>query len=252
MTSLGTEVIVIALATSLAAGFVHGCFGLGFPFIVTPVLALVTDVKTAILLTLAPNIAVNVWSVLRGGGWWRSVARFWPVALAAPVGAALGTLLLVALDPNPFRLLLAATIVLYLVSHRLERVDWSWIRRHPRGSGVGAGLGSGLLGGTVNVGGPVLMIYFLELRVAPLMMVQGINLCFLFSKGTQAATFALLGELGLALLSWSLLLAVAALAGLRAGMAVREHMDPEAYRGWLRGLLWGLCTMLVVQFFRDL
>ncbi len=250
--TLGWEEMVIVLAVNLMAGLVHGAFGLGFPMVVTPILALLTDVQTAILLTLAPNIAVNLWSLVRGGGWWESVVRYWPVALWMLVGSAVGTLILVALDPNPFRLLLAATIVLYLLSERLKQIDWRWIRHYPRSSGAGAGFLGGMLGGTVNVGGPVLMIYFLELRIAPLVLVQAINLCFLLGKTMQTLTFSALGVLSAELVWLSLPLGVAALVGLRLGMAIRERVAADTYRGWLRALLWLLCGLLVVQFFRAL
>lgn len=250
--TFGGEDILIALTVSLIAGLVHGAFGLGFPMVATPILALLTDVQTAILLTLAPNIAVNLWSLIRGGDWWESVVRYWPVALWMLAGSAVGTLILVALDPNPFRLLLAATVVLYLLSDRLKQVDWSWIRRHPEPSGIGAGFFGGVLGGTVNVGGPVLMIYFLELRIAPLVLVQAINLCFLLGKTMQTLTFSVLGVLNAELLWLSLPLGVVALVGLRLGMGIRERVVADTYRGWLRALLWLLCGLLVVQFFRAL
>jgi uncharacterized membrane protein YfcA len=244
--------ILIALVVVTLAGLVHGTFGLGFPMVATPVLALITDVQTAILLTLAPNIAVNLWSMLRGGNLGESIGRFWPVAVWMLLGSALGTLILVAMDPNPFRLLLAAVIVLYLTSDRLKRIDWSWIKRYPRASGSGAGFLGGLLGGTVNVGGPALMIYFLEMRVSALVVVQAMNLAFLLGKSTQAATFGVLGVLTPALLLLSLPLGVLALVGLRSGMWLRDRFSVDTYRGWLRGLLWLLGGLLVVQFLRDL
>jgi hypothetical protein len=39
--------IVLALA---AAGLVHGTLGLGFPLVATPLIALITDIKTAVVL----------------------------------------------------------------------------------------------------------------------------------------------------------------------------------------------------------
>ncbi|AHE97592.1 sulfite exporter TauE/SafE family protein [Thioalkalivibrio paradoxus] len=244
--------ILVALLIVAFAGAVHGTFGLGFPMVATPVLALLTDVQTAILLTLAPTMAVNLWTMLRGGNLAASVGRFWFVAVWMLVGSAVGTLVLVALDPNPFRLLLALVILLYLMGDRLKRVDWSWIPRYPRASGAGAGMLGGLLGGTVNVGGPALMIYFLEMRVPALVMVQAINLAFLLGKSTQAATFAAVGELTPVLLLVSLPLGVCALAGLRAGMWLSDRCSAEVYRHWLRRLLWLLAGLLVVQFLRDL
>lgn len=248
---LGQE-ILLALMIMAAAGLAHGTFGFGFPMVATPMLALLTDVQTAILLTLFPTMAVNLWSLLRGGNLGASVGRFWPVAVWMLLGSVLGTLMLVALDPNPLRLLLALVIVVYLLNEQIKRLDWSWIRRHPQSAGAVAGLSGGLLGGTVNVGGPALMIYFLEMRVAPLVLIQAINLAFLLGKSTQAATFAVLGLLPWALVVLSFPLLAAALIGLRIGMLVQDRISAATYRGWLRGLLWGLAILLLAQFFREL
>ena len=87
------EVLIAALIVTLA-GLVHGTLGLGFPMVAPPVLALLTDVQTAILLTLAPNIAVNLWSMLRGGNLSESVGRYWPVAVWMLIGSAVGTVIL--------------------------------------------------------------------------------------------------------------------------------------------------------------
>lgn len=220
--------------------------------VATPVLALLTDVQSAILLTLAPTLAVNLWSMLHGGNLWTNVSRFWPIAIWMLVGSALGTVLLVYSDPNPFRLLLAAVIVLYLLSDVLKQIPWGWIRVYPRASGSAAGFMGGMLAGTVNVGGPTLMIYFLEMRVAPLVFIQSINFSFFLSKSTQTATFAVLGQLSIALLLFSIPLGIMALAGLRAGMWIRDRYSADAYRSWLRALLWVLVVLLVVQFFRQL
>ncbi|MDD3517325.1 MAG: sulfite exporter TauE/SafE family protein [Chromatiales bacterium] len=252
MDAFSLNEILLALLVVTFAGAVHGTFGLGFPMVATPVLALLSDVQTTILLTLAPNIAVNLWSMLRGGNLRESVGRFWYVAAWMLVGSSIGTLILVSLDPNPFRLLLALVILSYLMSARLERLDWSWIRRRPRISGSGAGLLAGLLGGMVNAGGPAVMIYFLEMRVPPLVLVQSLNLAFLIGKSTQATTFGVLGVLSLPLLLLSLPLGVLALVGLRSGMWLRDRFSADTYRGWLRALLWCLSVLLVVQFFRDL
>lgn len=242
--------MLMALAVVAVAALVHGTFGLGFPMVATPLIALMTDVKTAILVTLAPNIVVNIYSMLRGGNWSGSLGRYWPVAVWMAVGSVLGTIWLVSVDPNPFRLLLAATLAFYLLSDRFrERNWWGWMRRRQRITGAGVGFSAGVLGGTVNVGAPVLIAYFMELRVAPLVLVQIINLCFLVGKSTQAVTFAVAGVFGSTLLLWSLPLALVALVPLRIGMALRDRVPVEVYRGWLRGLLWVMAGMLVVQFF---
>ncbi|MGZ8231548.1 MAG: TSUP family transporter [Burkholderiales bacterium] len=79
-----------AAARMLAAGVTQGAPGFGFPAIATPVLVLMTDVKTAIILNLLPNFTVNAISVIRGGNWSASLGRYWPVAVWVLAGSFLG------------------------------------------------------------------------------------------------------------------------------------------------------------------
>src|SRR4029077_15938827 len=121
----------------------------GFPVISTPMVALFTDVRTAVMVTLFPNILVNVLSVVTGAGWRESLARYWPMPIYVLVGTVVGTQVVLWAPAAPLRLLLAGVIVLYLQQERFRRVDWSAIERHPGRSGVAFGLVAGFLSGTV-------------------------------------------------------------------------------------------------------
>ena len=245
------EILIVLLVVSFA-GLVHGAVGIGFPMIATPILAIMTDIQSAILLTLAANIAVNLWSTVHGGNLGESVGRFWPVVIWMLLGSALGTLILIAMDPNPLRLLLAAIIVFYLFSDRLSFVSWDWIRKYPKGSGVGTGITAGLLGGTVNVSGPLTILYLREMRVSPLVMVQTLNLSFVLGKTAQTVTFAAFSLFDTRLLLWSIPIGLMALAGLRVGMMIRARISAEKFLVALRFMLWTLALLLILQFFRDL
>lgn len=61
--------LLAAGSVVLLAGFVHGTIGLGFPMIATPLLALLTDVETAILITLIPTTLINIISIIPAGNW---------------------------------------------------------------------------------------------------------------------------------------------------------------------------------------
>src|SRR5690242_9003979 len=116
----------------LFAGVTQGALGFGFPAISTPLLVLMTDVKTALILNLLPNFAVNVIHIVSGGNWSASLGRYWPVAAWVLAGSALGAIFILVAPQEPVRLLLAAAIIAYLYQHRLARLDWSWLARHPR------------------------------------------------------------------------------------------------------------------------
>jgi uncharacterized membrane protein YfcA len=240
---LGLMAAVIA-----GAGLVHGTLGLGFPMVATPMLALATDVRSAILITLLPTITVNVVSILKGGGWRSNIGRHLRLGLFVVIGSFLGTQLLLVVNPDPFRLLLAAMILIYLNLDRLRVRQLPWLRRHPDLSAAGFGLVAGLLAGTVNVMVPLLIIYALELGLQRLAMVQVFNFCFLAGKATQLLTFGAAGVFDAATLAATLPLALVGLIFLLLGMRLRDRIQPDVYLRWLRRLLWLMSAILILQF----
>ena len=249
MTALGfppaTAAAVIAIA--IVGGLAHGTMGFGFPLIATPVLALLLDVKTAVLVTIVPNIAVNLFSILRGGGWGRSLGRHWPVAACVAIGTVMGSRLLISAPAAPLQLLLAAMLVVYLEQRRLRMLDWSFIARSLRASGVGFGLVAGVLSGAVNISAPPLVIYFMTLGLEPVAMTQVLNLCFMAGKATQAASLGASQAGAARLLILSLPLTAVAGAAVFAGMRVQSRMLPATYQKLLRAMLWAMALLLTGQ-----
>jgi uncharacterized membrane protein YfcA len=235
----------------LFGGLVHGTLGLGFPLVTTPLLALTLDVRSAILVTLLPTACVNVVSILKGGRWGESIGRFWPLAAYAVVGSVLGTHVLIVNDPQPFKLLLAGLVLLYLLSTGMTGIRMPWTSRHLALSMLLFGLVAGLAAGTTNVMVPILIIYCLELNLARSAMVQTFNLCFLAGKLSQILVFAMSGLLSAHLLFSTAPLAAVAVVALFGGMAIRDRIPTEVYRRMVRHVLLLLALLLIAQFFLD-
>jgi uncharacterized membrane protein YfcA len=236
-----------AAATMLAAGVTQGALGFGFPAIATPVLVLMTDVKTAIILNLLPNFTVNAISVIRGGNWSASLGRYWPVAVWVLAGSFLGARFLIVAPQEPIRLLLALAIFAYLYQGSLARLDWSWLARKPRLSAMVFGLTGGFFSGTVNNSLPPLLIYFMLLGVELTVMTQILNLCFLGGKVIQAGTLAAAGEIRVQQALANVPLTVVALVGLYAGLRLQKHVKPETYKRLLRYVLFAIALILLWQ-----
>jgi uncharacterized membrane protein YfcA len=239
---------IFAGAIVFLAGLVHGIFGLGFPLMATPFLAILIDIRSAVLVVLLPTITVNIISILRGGRWSESIGRYWPLVLMIPIGTLAGTWLLISVDPGPFRLLLAAIIVLHLAGDRLCIVPMGWIRNHPWAAYLIFGLAAGFTAGTVNVMVPLLVIFALEVGMTPLVMVQVFNLCFLAGKSVQVGAFAQVGMLTGPLVLATLPLAAVAAVALLVGMRLRGGIEQETYRILLRRVLLGMAVVLTIQF----
>ena len=238
-------VLLYAVIIGFAA-LVHGTIGIGFPLVATPLLALVADVRTAILLLVIPTLILNIVNILKGGRWGHSIAVYWPLAVYGAIGSFFGTRMLIAVSPEVFRPLLAAMLVLYLNAERIG-VGFGWVQRHPRFAHAFFGLAGGILAGTVNVMLPALIIYALEVRMSKTVMIQVFNFCFLLGKLIQGAVFIQAGLMTTAVLGASVPLAGLALAVMAMGMRIREKIPAPTYRRWLRRLLALLAVILVVQ-----
>ena len=245
---LGMAAIVFVALACVVSGFAHGALGFGFPIVATPLVALVVDIKSAIGMLAPITLVLVVISALRGVALSSILREFWFVPVASIAGAWLGTRVLLAAPPEPFVLILALVILLYLNVDRLGRGKSELVQRLRPAFGVAFGFVGGIFEAVANVAGPVLLIYFMLLGLAPGQIVQTLNVCFSLAKGTQTATWAMSGEISPA--TWLLIggLSIPSVAALFAGMRVRNRIDALTYRRWLRGALWVMAALLLGQF----
>jgi uncharacterized membrane protein YfcA len=234
-------------AAIFVAGLSQGALGFGFPAISTPVLALMIDIKTAVLLNLLPNMTVNLISVIQGGNWRASLGVHWPVAVYALIGSFVGASVLIFAPQEPLRLLLAAIILVYLYQKQIALLNWNALMRRPRLAQAGFGLTGGFFSGSVNNSLPPLLIYFMLLGVEAIVMTQMLNLCFLGGKLVQAATLAGAGELSLRAAAANVPLTLVALAGMAVGQRVQRYLSVETYQKLLRKILFVVAFLLLAQ-----
>jgi uncharacterized membrane protein YfcA len=249
---MSLEVLLYVAAVCALSAFAHGAIGFGFPVVATPLVALVIDMRSAITVLAPVTLVLVVISALRGGGVGELARKFWflPVGIAA--GAWLGTRILLAVPPEPFTLVLALMLLFYLNLDRLvgggESGHSETVVRLRVLFGLVFAFVAGVFEAVANVAGPVLLVYFMLLGAAPQQIVQTLNLCFSVGKGSQVATLAASGALSAA--TWITVagLAVPAVAALALGMRLRDRIDAQAYRRWLRKALWVMAIVLLVQF----
>ena len=229
---------------------VHGAFGIGFPLVATSLLALFGDVLTAMLITLLPTMSVNLMIIYQSGlSQLRIIKKHLLIIPFALAGTMLGSILLVLLDPRPFLLLLSAAILLYLNQEKLKRLKLTWIGSHRLTAYVLFGLVAGLMAGTVNVMMPVLIILFLELKLAMASMVMLFNINFFSGKLTQSLFFSQQLPGVEPFLLKTLWLVPVALLALLLGSGIRERIDEAHYLKFMRALLWIIAVVLVARFF---
>src|ERR1700720_3247390 len=119
-TLFAPAMIAALVVIVITGGITHGAIGFGFPLISTPLVALLVDIKTAVLITVVRNIAVNVISVLRGGNWRESIGSYWAMPLWVGLGTVIGTLFLLVAHTGWLQLLLPPMIVVFLLQDRIR------------------------------------------------------------------------------------------------------------------------------------
>ena len=245
------EVLVYVALVCLISGFAHGALGFGFPLVATPLVALVIDMKSAITLLAPVTLALVVISALRGGSLRELIRRYWFMPTGIATGAWLGTRLLLAAPPEPFMLVLALILVLYLNLDRVGRGQSPTVQRWRAPLGFAFAFLAGIFEAIANVAGPILFVYFMLLGAAPAQVVQTLNMCFTVGKGSQVLTLAAAGALSSA--TWAAVagLTLPSVAALVAGMRVRDRIDAQTYRAWLRKALWVMVVLLLLQFSRS-
>jgi hypothetical protein len=246
--SLSPLLLAWVVGVVVLSALVQGAIGFGFPFVATPLIAIPTDMRTAVILVVLPTLVLNFVNVAASGPLRPVLRRFWMMPLYAIVGAFCGTWLFVTVPGLPYALLLALIIFVYLNLDRVARSNWPLVCRNERAFGVLAGGTAGIFEGTVNVAGPPLIIYYLALGLAPSAFVQGLNICFVVGKAVQFSVLATRG--GVPMDQWLATLPLAAIgaAVFFVGLRIRNRIDAQTYRTWVKRALFVIALVLLVQY----
>jgi uncharacterized membrane protein YfcA len=212
----------------LLAAVVKGAIGFGFPTLGTPLLALVVDVKAAVVLLILPNIVMDSLQAARRGDLRGTVRRWaWLVAFGA-VGTVVGTRLLAVLSARTATLILGATVVGFVL---LNVTRWTPRVRagQERWLDPLVGFAAGVIGGVTNVPGTPLVMYFVALGLAKHEFVRAVAVTFVLYKLVQLGAVTWYGLLTWPLFGLSAALAVVALAGFRLGLAIQDRLEQRTF-----------------------
>ena len=240
------EFLIVFSIIIFFSSLVHGSIGFGFPMIATPLLAMVTDMKTAILYIAIPTLLINLISIYSEGNFLQAVKKFYPLALIGIIGSAIGTQILIYSSSELFKLLLAFSIFLYLFIQKFK-IQMHWIREKKIISMVVFGLFAGIIGGLTNVMASILIIYSLESKHTKKEVIQSTNLCFLFGKVIQIVLFTLHGSFNQELLTISFSSLVVVAIAMFIGLKVKDKIPQESYKKVVKIVLFLIACVLVFQ-----
>jgi uncharacterized membrane protein YfcA len=214
------------LGSVAAAAFVKGTIGFGFPLIATPLLALATDVRTAVAALIIPNILMDGVQVIRRPGVVAALRRHAALIVAGIVGTVVGTRFLAELSRPGLLVTLGATVLVFVLLS-VVRPDWRLPPGAERPLAPLVGLFAGTLGGLTNTPGVALTPYFYAIGLPKAEFVRAISGTFLVFKLTQLGAVWQVGLLDRRVLLLTLAASAVSLAGFRLGLLVQDRV-PQA------------------------
>jgi uncharacterized membrane protein YfcA len=239
----------IMAAVVLGAGFVKGAIGFGFPSLATPLLSLVTDVKTAVVVLILPNIVMDGIQFARRGAPLATVRRFGVLLVSGAAGVMVGTRVLTMLSPRAATFILGlfvVTFVLLSASGLAPKAPAHW----ERWLAGPAGFVAGVVGGVTNAPATPLVLYFHAIGLGKHDFVASVALTFFFYKAVQLGAVAWYGLLPWSLVWPSLGLIVAALIGFAVGLRLQDRLDQRMFNRAVLAFLGALGAWLLVRSLR--
>ena len=226
---LPVELIIYVSLVYILAGFVKGVVGVGLPTISLAMLAIILELKEAMLILLAPSLITNLVQALAGGRLYELTKRLWLFLLSLFLLTWFSTGVLVAANGNLLKIGLGIILLLYCASY-FSRVKIpkpgkkeKWLS--PLMGGL-TGVTTGLTGTFVVPG--VLYLQRMELNRNTLVQAMGLS----GSVATISLGVSLGGRdvLSNELLFISSSMVIPALIGMALGNIVRSKIDEILFR----------------------
>ncbi|RBQ30767.1 hypothetical protein CRU92_10515 [Arcobacter sp. FW59] len=241
-----TEFLIFASIVIFFSALVQATIGFGFPMIATPILAMVTDMKTAVIYVAIPTLLLNISALIVEKNFFQIVKKFYLLAIFAMIGSAIGTQILIYSNSEIFKLLLAISILFYLFSQKFS-FSMPWVEKKKILSTVIFGLSAGIIGGLTNVMALVLIIYSLESKHTKREIIQSSNLCFMFGKIIQIILFTYHGSFTQEILELSLYNLLIVLICIVIGLKLRNKIKEDNYNKVIKGFLFIMALALIYQ-----
>ncbi len=221
--------LATVIATFLLAGMVKGVIGLGLPTVSLGLLAVATDLTTAMALLLVPSFATNLWQACGGGNIGALLFRIWPFLLTAGAAVWLGAAVLIRADLALLSMLLGGLLVAY------GGISLGGIRprinvRQEIWAGPATGMVNGILTGMTGSFVVPGVMYLQALGLPRDMLVQAMGMLFTISTVALALTLNGNGYITMNLGLVSAAATIPAIIGMVFGQMIRNRLSEDRFR----------------------
>lgn len=224
-------ILVMAVAITLAAGFVKGAVGFAMPMIMISGLGSILPPELALAALIVPTVLTNLWQALRGGvvATFAATRHHWLFLCIVVVFIAGSAQLVRVLSAETMFLILGLPIVIFALTQLL---GWRlrFKAQHRRKAEVLTASFAGFVGGLSGVWGPPTVAYLTALDTPKdeQMRIQGV----IYGVGAVVLMAAHIrsGVFSAGTAPFSVFLTVPALIGTAIGFRLGDRLDQHRFR----------------------
>ena len=239
--------LAIIVACLAGGGILKGATGAGAPILAVPAMAMIFDVRLAVVVMMMPNLLTNLWQAWQFRGARLPAEFLVGFAIAAAIGTSLGTFVLWALPTHFLGLIVAAAVFGYIGTRLLNP---NWILSYVQGLrlSIPIGFAAGMLQGSSGVSAPISLSYLNAMRLERATFISTVSTLFAAMTVLQIPTLAYLGIASWYEMALSLAALVPLIAAMPVGNMLAKRFSKEAFDKAILVFLSLLALKLVYDF----
>jgi hypothetical protein len=241
--------LVAAVIITCGAAVCQSLTGFGFALVMLPLLSLVWDVKSAVVVTSVLSTISLLPLALQAR---RHVRLATALAMLAGslVGTPVGLWILEWIDPQGLKICVGVVVIVAsLVAYKVREVKAMRARALPASA---AGVMSGVLGGSTSMGGPPAVFYVQGTEPSVDMFRGTLIVFFLLSGLYRVGGFAAVGRVTSEVVTTSAITLPAMALGLVGGFWLRPRVQGEPFRLLVLLVLVFTSVAVIISAARDL
>ena len=223
------QIAVVLLAVSIGF-FVTGIPGIGGPMFAIPVLASFAGVEFAVAVIAIPTLVANAWLLWQNRTASSTVRRYLiPMLIAGTVGILIGVWILVSVDDRVLSLILALTVIGYIVWY-LATPQFQLGERAAQRLSAPVGFFAGGLHGATGISAPVVATYFHSLNLPRTAFIIAVTVPFAVLGAVQIVSLAAVGAYDAERLAAAAIAVIPVVVVLPLGTRVGERVSHRTFQ----------------------
>lgn len=241
------EIAFVAIALAMG-GILKGATGAGAPILAIPVLALLFDVRFAIVVMMVPNLLTNIWQTWKFRSHLPGRSFIAPLLIGGIFGVLVGTFTLASLSSDTLTLFVAFAVIGY-ITLRLARPDWTLSMDVATKIALPVGIAAGFLQGASGLSAPVSITFLNAMRLARPVFIATISLFFAIFTLFQFSALAFSGLIHLNELAISAFALMPITLAMPVGARLAKTLNPKVFDTLILGLLGLIALRLLFNSF---